>query len=138
MLSGVYRALKPGGRFVAEFGGHGNVATITRELDQACRARGVVVASPWYFPRPEEYRQLLESHGFEVSLLEHFDRPTPLPGELGAWLETFAQTWTGALPQAGRAAFIDEVTAALRPELCDQQGQWRVDYVRLRFAATKA
>jgi hypothetical protein len=30
---------------------------------------------------------------------------------------------------------VDEVREVLRPLLCDEQGQWTADYVRLRFAA---
>ena len=65
-----------------------------------------------------------------------FDRPTDLPGELTDWLETFAEPYTSALPHEDREALGREVQEKLRPQLCDANGHWQADYVRLRFAAT--
>ncbi|MBI1814841.1 MAG: methyltransferase domain-containing protein [Deltaproteobacteria bacterium] len=139
VIAGVGRALKPGGRFVAEFGGNGCVATIARALVAALDRRGVdgAAANPWYFPTAEDYGQRLRAGGFVVNYLALIPRPTPLPGDITGWLETFAESFTAVLPAAERAAFIDEVREAARPALCDAQGQWTADYVRLRFAATK-
>ena len=137
VIAGAWRALKPGGRFVAEFGGHGNVATIVNAIKSALISRGAAVNGPWFFPRPEEYRALLEASGFIVDTIELIPRPTPLPGDVGGWLETFAQSYTSVLPAADRPGFIAEVVEALRPALCDASGNWKADYVRLRFSATK-
>ena len=41
VIQGVHRALKPGGRFVAEMGGHGNVAAINVALCAALENHGV-------------------------------------------------------------------------------------------------
>ena len=62
---------------------------------------------------------------------------TPLPGDITGWLETFAESFTAAVPAGERATFVDGVKEAVRPTLCDAQGNWSADYVRLRFAATK-
>jgi trans-aconitate methyltransferase len=137
VVAGVRRALRPGGRFVGEMGGCGNVAAIERALVAAVRRRGLEVESPWYFPRPGDYRRLLAAHGFEVLHLELFERPTPLPGDMRDWLETMPQPYTAAVPRADRQSFIDEVAEHLRPLLCDAAGRWTADYVRLRFAAAK-
>lgn len=137
VVAGVWRALKPGGRFIGEFGGHGNVCTIVAAIERALSARRLRAANPWFFPRPEEYRRLLENHGFSVENIALFSRPTPLPGEMGAWLETFAQVYTSSLPESERKPFIDEVVEDLRPVLCDAGGGWTADYVRLRFSASK-
>lgn len=137
VIAGVWRALKPGGRFVAEFGGNGNVASIVSALQAALAARGKTAPDPWYFPGPAEYRELLEARGFEVNVIDLVPRPTPLPGDVGGWLETFAQAYTAVLPVAERQAFVEEVVDALRGRLCDIHGAWNADYVRLRFAATK-
>jgi len=137
VIAAVWRALKPGGRFVGEFGGNGNVATIVTALELALSSRGKVVATPWFFPSLGQYRALLEASCFEVEAIEIFPRPTLLPGDLGGWLDTFAQPYTNSLPVAERLGFISEVVDALRPVLCDTDGNWRADYVRLRFAATK-
>ena len=72
-----------------------------------------------------------------ISYISLFPRPTPLPGDMAAWLETFAETFLRALPLAERPAFIEEVCEALRPTLCDANRNWTADYVRLRFAAQK-
>jgi trans-aconitate methyltransferase len=137
VLASVRRALKPGGRFVAEFGGYGNVATIISAIESALSSRGITVANPWFFPRLEEYRGILEAMGFSVDSIVFTPRPTPLPGDIRGWLETFAQPYTSALPSSHIPGFISEVVEALRPVLCNSNGTWHADYVRLRFFATK-
>jgi SAM-dependent methyltransferase len=139
VIAGVWRALRPGGRFVGELGGDGCVRTIVDALGTALAARGIDVASvnPWYFPTVEDYRMRLERRGFRVDSIVLFARPTPLPGNVTGWLETFAESFTAGLPAEERAAFLAEVEERLRPRLCDEHGRWSADYVRLRFAATK-
>lgn len=139
VIDGVWRALKPRGRFVGEMGGHGNVAKITAVLVAALDRRGLdgQAAIPWYFPTPGDYRGKLETRGFKVDSIALIERPTPLPGDMAGWLATFAEPFTERLPAAERPALVAEVTAALRPALCDAEGRWTADYVRLRFAARK-
>ena len=139
VVAGVWRALKPGGRFVAECGGRGCIAKIEKALLDTLQRRGIDgrAVHPWYFPTTEEYRQYLEAQGFQVNNIALFPRPTPLPGDILGWLETFAQSFTAALPAQEQPGFLNEVTEALRPRLCDAAGQWTADYVRLRFAAQK-
>ncbi len=93
--------------------------------------------NPWYFPTVEDYKARLERGGFNVSYIALIPRPTPLPTEINGWLETFAQSFMAPLKGSDRAAYIAEVREALRPELCDAQGKWFADYMRLRFAADK-
>jgi len=54
VIDGVWRALKPGGCFVGECGGAGNVATVRGALVAVLARRGIDgdAASPWYFSRP--------------------------------------------------------------------------------------
>ena len=139
VIAGVWRALRPGGRFVAECGGHGCVATIVRALDESLRRRGIDAGrlNPWYFPTTEDYATRLEARGFVVRSIALIPRPTPLPGDATGWLETFAESFTTALPASERRAFLEEVQETLRPALCDSEGRWTADYVRLRFAATR-
>jgi trans-aconitate methyltransferase len=137
VVAGVWHALKPGGRFVGEFGGYGNVETVLAALDAALRDRGKAVSRPWYFPRAEEYRELLEAAGFRVNSIGLLPRPTVLPGGMGGWLETFAQPWFQALADEERQGFLSEVVETLREKHCDASGVWTVDYVRLRFSAAK-
>lgn len=140
VIDGVQRALKPGGRFVAEMGGVGNVARIVTALVAASERRGLDGRGtvPWYFPAPEEYQDLLEQRGLAVQSIELIPRPTPLPGEMIDWLETFAESFLRLLPENEVPDYLAEVSEALRPDLCDALGRWTADYVRLRFAAIKA
>jgi len=89
MLAGVYRSLKPGGRFVAECGGHGGVHRIRTALVQALDRRGLdgEARVPWYFPTPGDYATRLERAGFRVDSIALIPRPTPLPGDIIGWLE---------------------------------------------------
>lgn len=137
MLAGVARALRPRGRFVAELGGSGCVHTIRAALHAALRRRGIDpdAHDPWYFPTVEDYGARLAAAGFAVDSIALIPRPTPLPGDVTGWLETFAESFTNALPAGERPAFLEEVRDALRPSLCDPGGEWSADYVRLRFAA---
>ena len=138
VIDGVWRALKPGGRFVAECGGAGNVAQVLAALLAALARRGIDgrPSMPWYFPTVEDYRARLEKRGFAVRSIALISRPTTLPGALGDWLETFAETFLALVPAADRAAVKADVENLTRPHLfCD--GIWTVDYVRLRFAVVK-
>lgn len=139
VIDGVWRALKPGGRFVAEMGGHGCVAKIVAALNAALARRGIDGdrVNPWYFPTVEDYRQRLAVRGFDITWIALIPRPTPLPGDVTGWLETFALSFSGSLPNSERAPFIAEAQEALRAQLCDADGNWTADYVRLRFAALK-
>lgn len=140
VISGVGRALRPGGRFVAEMGGADNVRLIVTALEEGLERRGIDPSpfNPWYFPTPDDYRARLEAAGFTVDCMELIDRPTTLPGDITGWLETFAGTFTAALPDDRRAAYVGEVRDSLAPRLRDSSGHWQADYVRLRFRAFKA
>jgi trans-aconitate methyltransferase len=138
-IAGAWRALVSGGRFVGELGGDGCVATIVAALGAALVRRGIdpQPVNPWYFPTVADYRARLEARGFRVDWIALIPRPTPLPGDITGWLETFAESFTAALAPEARSAFLVEVREALRPTLYDTAGRWTADYVRLRFAATK-
>ena len=137
VVAGVRRALKPGGRFVAEFGGGTNVGRIVLALERAMERRGIDgrALNPWHFSTTAEYRRRLELGGFTVDSIELFPRPTPLPGDIGDWLETFAESFLNAVPAAARPELVAELREDLRPDLCDPEGHWTADYVRLRIAA---
>jgi SAM-dependent methyltransferase len=133
VLAGVRRALRPGGRFVGEFGGHGNVAAVVVALRAVLGARAP--SSPWYYPTVDEYTERLEAHGFRVDSIALIPRPTPLPTDLSGWLDTFAGGVLSVLPPNERLDARDAVVALLTPVLRDTRGRWTLDYVRLRFAA---
>lgn len=137
VIEGVWRALRPGGRFVSEMGGAGNVAKIRSALNSALRAHGYdgQPVDPWYFPTEEEQRQRLEKCGFAIRNVTLFDRPTPLPSDVGDWLDTFAESYIGMLSDDTRMKVVADVVERLRPVLVDESGTWIADYVRLRFHA---
>lgn len=137
VIAGVKRALKPKGRFIGEFGGYGNIQSILDALQIALAARGLNLGdiNPWYFPVPEDYKNLLEKEGFRVSYIELISRPTPLPTDILGWLEVFANSFTSRLPESEREACLRQLMTLLAPKLQQEDGSWLVDYVRLRFAA---
>jgi SAM-dependent methyltransferase len=139
VLAGVYRSLKPGGRFVAECGGHGCVHKIRTALVQALDRRGLdgEARVPWYFPTPGDYATRLERAGFRVDSIALIPRPTPLPGDIVDYLETFALSFFQGFSDAARSECLQEVRTVLEPQLRDPNGTWVADYIRLRFAATK-
>jgi len=137
MLAGVHRALKPAGRFVAEMGGHGNVAAILVAFMAVLEKHGYagLEAGVNYYPTPQSYTARLERHGFQVQEIQLIPRPTPLPAGMASWLTTFRTGVLESIPEPHRQAVIDETVALLKPVLCDEQGNWVADYVRLRFIA---
>ncbi len=138
VIAGVVRALKPGGRFVGEFGGFGNVAAIMTALIAALAHRGHdgTARFPCYFPTSEDYAAKLEAQGFAVESIELIPRPTPLPTDMRGWLETFGDNFVSMLPVEERGEVLDDAVALLRPSLRAPDGRWTADYVRLRFRAS--
>lgn len=138
-VAGIARALKSGGRFVAEFGGKGNVKTIEDALIHAVEhlypdGRSL---SPWYYPAPEAYQAILEQHGLKVETIVIIPRPTPLPNGMRGWLKTFAGPFLKPFPASFHEHLLEEAEALMKPTLCDKDGNWHADYVRLRLSARK-
>jgi SAM-dependent methyltransferase len=145
LVAGIAGVLRPGGRLVAEMGGGANVARTT----QAIRAgRGAVgldpdIASSWTFPTPGRMATRLEHHGFDVALVQCFDRMTPLSegDTTSSWARMFGASLVTDVPDALRAEFDRAVDArgaelglAARP---DGEPGWWADYVRLRMVAVR-
>ena len=133
----IARTLRPGGRFVAEFGGSGNTRSILNAL-RAVLGSEADARCPWYYPSIGEYASVLERHGLQVRRAELFDRPTPLEGETGMedWLLMFCGIFFAGLPTDQVTARMREVVRLLRPERYSD-GVWSVDYRRLRVLAVK-
>ena len=125
VIAGVHRALKPHGRFVAELGGHGCVAKIKKALVEALNRRGIdgQAAVPWYFPTVEDYSQHFTSGGFEISHIALIPRPTPLPGDVTGWLETFAESFTSTLSPSRPTCLYRRSTRGLAPRTLRRRRQ---------------
>jgi len=140
VIAGVAKLLKPGGRFVAEFGGKGNTGELMKAVERVWARLALPGAAPrpWYYPSVAEYSGLLEKHGLEVTYAILFDRPTPLDdGERGLrnWLDMFGASIVASLPEASRNQLKEQIESELRPVLF-RDGHWVMDYRRLRVAAT--
>jgi trans-aconitate methyltransferase len=138
MLASVHRALRPGGRFVAEMGGQGNVAAIRTALQAILAPFHIDAeeAAASFFPSPALYRRLLETAGFTIQSIDLIPRLTPLPNGMESWLNTFRNGVLDLLNPADRATAVTNTVALLKHTLCDADGNWTADYVRLRFHAT--
>jgi trans-aconitate 2-methyltransferase len=133
----IARVLRPGGRFVAEFGGSGNTRSILNAL-RAVLGSEADARCPWYYPSIGEYASVLERHGLQVRRAELFDRPTPLEGGTGMedWLRMFCGVFFTGMPPDEVTAKMREIVMLLRPERY-RDGVWSVDYRRLRVLAVK-
>jgi trans-aconitate methyltransferase len=142
VLQGIFRALRPGGRFVAEMGGKKNIRAMQDAFDAALVEIGAAEAGevqPWYYPSVSEYSSLAERNGFEVRFITLFDRPTGLAGGasgLRNWIVMFGGDYLAKAGEPQREEFIRRVEEKLRPQLF-RGDQWWADYRRLRLVAYK-
>jgi trans-aconitate methyltransferase len=137
----VWDVLRSGGRFVAEFGGKGNVDSVIKALEIAPEELGITAKerNPWFFPSIGEYASLLERQGFRTTYVVHFDRPTLMNDKekgLEHWLNGFAEDYLYGLGELDRWRVIQRVVEITRSRLF-KDGQWFVDYKRIRVVATK-
>lgn len=140
MLSAIHASLRPGGRFVAEMGGLGNIAAIRTALQAVLAPFGIdsEAAAASFYPSVQQYTRLLRGAGFDVHEIALVPRPTALPnGGMEAWLTTFRNGVLSRLHAPDREKAVAAIVALLRPVLCDNEGSWSADYVRLRFSALK-
>ena len=140
-VAGIAKALKPGGRFVAEFGGKRNVQELMLAAARAWKKLGLPGApEPWYYPGIAEYSGILEQYGLEVTYANLFERPTPLEdGENGMrnWLKMFGSAFVGELPEERKEAALRAIEEECGGALL-RNGQWVMDYRRLRVVGRKA
>ena len=142
VIRGIVNVLKPGGRFVAEFGGKGNTGELLKAVERIWGQVGFAGAAPkpWYYPSVSEYSSILEGHGLEVTYATLFDRPTALEdGERGLrnWLKMFGNVLIEKVPAEQQERALTAVENELKPILF-KSGTWIMDYRRLRLRARKS
>lgn len=141
VIVGINNVLRPGGRFVAEFGGKGNTGELIKAIQRSWLKLGIAgsAPNPWYYPSIPEYTSLLEKHNFEVTHASLFDRPTPLDDGIRGlhnWLVMFGGSFVEGLPEATRESLMTELERELRLKLFHDE-HWVMDYRRLRVVAKR-
>lgn len=140
-LQSIFQSLKPGGRFVAEFGGKGNVGTITNAIIEQIERAGLEFKQgifPWYYPSIAEYSTLMEAAGFRVVFAQHFERPTELQGEDGLknWIDMFGSQLFEGIPDSIKEEIVANVENQLKGVLF-KEDNWVADYKRIRVIGVK-
>ena len=137
-ISKISNALKTNGRFIAEFGGYGNIKYLTDAMQEVFDKNKEYgeFNNPWYFPKDTDYKQMLEANGFEVEYIELIPRPTKID-DITNWLDIFANGIVSHLTEEQQSVFKEEVRGILKPKIYNEKDGWVADYVRLRFKATK-
>lgn len=140
-LKGIYQSLKQNGRFVAEFGGKGNVQTIANEIIKQIENSGTNFNRanyPWYYPSIGEYTTLMEKAGFRVTLAQHIDRPTTLEDKDGLknWMEMFATSFFKGIPVEQKDKILEKVEENLK-DILWKEDKWIADYKRIRVIGIK-
>jgi SAM-dependent methyltransferase len=138
---GVFSALKPGGRFVGEMGGVGNVESLRAALWQVMAEHGVTapVDDPQWYPTPDEFTDVYAAAGFAGIEARLIPRPTELPAGIAQWILTFRgglMSSLGLSPEA-QVDIAHAVEARLAPTATRADGVQIADYIRLRFSMRK-
>lgn len=137
-VENIYKSLKDGGRFVAEFGGYGNVHHIVSAMKEVFFRHQEYgkFDDCWFFPSAKAYQNILEKCGFEVGYIELIPRPTPID-DIANWLDIFSNGITSNLTTEQKEQFKQETREILKHKIYSQENGWVADYVRLRLRATK-
>ena len=141
VASGVFRALRPGGRFVGEMGGEWNIRILRDGIRTELTERGYPVPAddPQWYPGVEEFGRIYKRAGFVDIDARIIPRETDLPHGVAAWVRTFRAGWMDAarVPEDEQADVAEAVERRLEPQLRRPDGSWFADYVRLRFTMRK-
>ena len=134
----IARVLKKDGKFVAEFGGYGNITFLCEAMDKVFLTHKDFgeFNNPWNFISDIEYKKILEKNGFEVQSIELLDRPTKIE-DIKVWLDIFANGITKDLTTKQKEIFKEEVEKILKNKIYSEEFGWLADYVRLRVVANK-
>jgi SAM-dependent methyltransferase len=145
-LRAAYTALKPGGVFVFECGGYGNVAEMVTAIIAAMVANGIPLVEarekiPWYFASEDWMNQTLVGLGFRVEKLELEYRPTKMTekdsagGGLEGWVRLFGASILDGLEKSEE--IVRDICDYLETVITKEDGTQWIGYVRLRGVASK-
>ena len=141
VATGIFRALRDGGRFIGEMGGEGNLATLRRALRDILTERGYQMPEqdPAWYASVDTFTRLYCIAGFCEVRAELIERPTPLPGGVADWVKTFRAGVmdVAMVPEWERDDVADAVQARVAPALRQADGTFCADYMRLRFSMRK-
>ncbi len=141
VAAGVYRALKPGGRFAGEMGGDGNIRILREGIRAELTERGYPLPDkdPQWYASVEEFTRIYTATGFERVEARLIPRETDLPNGVAAWVKTFRAGWldVAGVPESERDDIAAAVQRRLAPRLQRPDGSWFADYMRLRFSMRK-
>jgi trans-aconitate methyltransferase len=145
VITGIHRALRPGGRMLLQMGGKGNARGILSVLDdlrlkQPWRKYFIDFSFPYAFLDTGDYTRLLKDSGFineRVALIPK-DMVHMGPSGLAGWIRTTWLPYTQRIPENRREEFIiDLVSEYLRKVPLDAAGKAHVAMMRLEVAAEK-
>jgi 2-isopropylmalate synthase len=135
----IYEALKPNGRFVAEFGGEGNVSKLLEIITKTANddSRFEKFVNEWYFPNCQEYGAILKSVGFDIKICQLVPREAEI-GHIKEWMELFLNSYLDKLSTQDRELFKERVAQNAKNSLFSKEKGWRADYVRIIVEAYKS
>ncbi len=142
VISSVWNALKPGGRFVAEFYGHGTAKEIILALQEVMSPQNssfdINKDFPWYLPTQEEYCNLLTSQGFTEIVNEIFPKKLDLEYgvDIRSWLEQIPFN-TEMFNHINKEAIFKNVQKKVSDQLF-RNDKWFVNYQHIRIVARKS
>ena len=131
LFAALHRALRPGGRLLAQCGGHGNIEAFHRVADSVAREEPFQSyfegwRRPWNFATPEQAAERLRAAGFDQ--VESWLEPRPVtPEDPAAFTRTVCLVrHLDPLPEELRGVFVDRVLARAGQPLV-------LEYVRLNM-----
>lgn len=147
----IQRLLKPGGLFVFEMGGAGNVPEVHTALMSVLHLAYkipldvVEAANPWFFASEPWMQKTLQQTAFKVDKIEVEYRPTKLTeqaadgsGGLSGWVQLMCSPFLELLPNDNdKKAAASLVCTLLKDVVTREDGSQWLGFVRLRAIARK-
>lgn len=144
-VHGIARALRPGGRVIAQMGGRGNVADVITAFERVVskphwRSIFTAPASQYHFNAPTDYEKWLSESQLVIEEcrlipkdMVHNDIDTFI-----GWLRTAWHPYTAGVPLEVRDRFLDETAQQyLSAHPVDPDGRVHVATMRLQVRAQK-